>query len=253
MPFRTDIVYDHVQLCIQSCGELVALLSDTVYRELKRRLILWEYLPLQRLGEESIAREFGVSRTPVRDALSRLEREGFLEHRSWAGYRARKPDLPRIEEYYEVRLLLEIATVRRLAEARPKPDLDKLVEQWSRPQNMDALYYCDLVYLDESFHETLAGLAGNLTLLSMLRSINEHIRIIRSGDFVTPKRIADTYKQHRGILLAIRRADPDQAAARMAAHIRESPAKAKRHTFTVEYPSCQHDLRWNSRLNYLLS
>src|SRR5437016_6419764 len=81
-----------IRACIQRCAHMT-LLSDRVHQELKRRLSLWEYLPGQRLGEEAVASEFGVSRTPVRDAFRRLEREGFLEQEGWAGCRVRKPDL----------------------------------------------------------------------------------------------------------------------------------------------------------------
>lgn len=204
----------------------MALLSDRVHRELKHRLTLWEYLPAERLGEEAIAREFKVSRTPVREALRRLEREGFLEHKSWAGYSVPRPDLPRIDEHYELRLVLEIAVVRKLADDPPKKQIDPLLETWSSQPDQPAADP-ELVYQDEAFHENLARIAGNATLASMLHGINEHIRIIRSSDFVTPKRILDTYRQHRGILLAIRRRDADQAAGRMTDHIKESQAQVE--------------------------
>ncbi|MGQ0678209.1 MAG: GntR family transcriptional regulator [Actinomycetota bacterium] len=205
----------------------MAPLSDMVHRELKKRLILWDYLPAERLGEEALAREFKVSRTPVRDALRRLEREGFLEHRSWAGYQVPKPDLPRIKEHYEVRLILEVATVRRLAGSAPPEQLDELLQQWSVPGDQIPATDPELVYQDEAFHERLAEIAGNATLLAMLRSINEHIRIIRSADFVTAQRVLDTYRQHRAILAAIRRGDAGLAAGRMAEHISESEAQVE--------------------------
>jgi DNA-binding GntR family transcriptional regulator len=200
----------------------MTLLSDRVHHELKQRLTLWEYLPGQRLGEEALAAEFGVSRTPVRDALRRLEQEGFLDQESWAGYRVRKPDLPRIEELYEVRLSLEQTAVRRLASAPPDPEIDELLSVWQLRKGEVPQPNPDMVHLDEAFHETLARLAGNRTLLEMLCSINEHIRVIRTNDFLTPKRIAETYRQHRGILLSIRRGDPEGAVARLTAHIKES-------------------------------
>src|SRR5437899_138833 len=129
-----------IRTCIQRCAHMT-LLSDRVHQELKRRLTLWEYLPGQRLGEEATASEFGVSRTPVRDAFRRLEREGFLEQEGWAGCRVRKPDLPRIEELYEVRLCLEQTAVRRLAslptdpgiDPAIDPGLDQLLARWRLP------------------------------------------------------------------------------------------------------------------------
>jgi DNA-binding GntR family transcriptional regulator len=201
----------------------MTLLSDRVHHELKRRLTLWEYLPGTRMGEEALAAEFGVSRTPVRDALRRLEQEGFLEDtEGWTGYRVRKPDLPRMEELYEVRLSLEQAAVRRLAAAPAGPEIDELLRLWQQPKGPSPAPDPDMVHADEAFHETLARLAGNQTLYTMLCSIDEHIRIIRTNDFLTPRRISQTYRQHRGILLAVRRGDPDLAVERLSAHIQES-------------------------------
>lgn len=201
----------------------MTLLSDRVHHELKRRLTLWEYLPGQRMGEEALAAEFGVSRTPVRDALRRLEQEGFLEDtEGWTGYRVRRPDLPRMEELYEVRLSLEQAAVRRLASAPPDPEVDELLKAWQQPRADGLAPDPDMVHADEAFHEALARLAGNKTLYTMLCSIDEHIRVIRTNDFLTPKRIAQTYRQHRGILLAVRKGDPDLAVERLSVHIRES-------------------------------
>jgi DNA-binding GntR family transcriptional regulator len=201
----------------------MTLLSDRVHHELKRRLTLWEYLPGTRMGEEALAAEFGVSRTPVRDALRRLEQEGFLEDtEGWTGYRVRKPDLPRMEEFYEVRLCLELVTVRKVAAAPADPEIDELLKIWQQPRGAALEPDPDMVHADEAFHETLARLAGNKVLYTMLCSINEHIRVIRTNDFLSHKRISTTYRQHRGILLAIRKGDPELAVERMTVHIRES-------------------------------
>ena len=203
----------------------MTLLSDRVHHELKRRLTLWEYLPGTRMGEEALAAEFGVSRTPVRDALRRLAQEGFLEDtEGWTGYR---PDLPRIEELYEVRLSLEQTAVRRLAAAPADPEIDELLKVWQQPKGSNLAPDPDMVHADEAFHETLARLAGNKTLHTMLCSIDEHIRVIRTNDFLTPKRISQTYRQHRGILLAVRKGNPELAVERLSAHIKESQANVE--------------------------
>src|SRR5713226_6179904 len=147
----------------------MTLLSDRVHHELKRRLTLWEYLPGQRMGEEALAAEFGVSRTPVRDALRRLEQEGFLEDtEGWTGYRVRMPDLPRMEEFYEVRLCLEQVVVRRVASAPADPEIDELLQIWQPPKRSALEPDPDMVDADEAFHETLARLAGNRVLYKML-------------------------------------------------------------------------------------
>ena len=112
--------------------------------------------------------------------------------------------------------------MRRLAAAPDDPEIDELLKVWQPPKGSSPAPDPDMVHADEAFHETLARLAGNKTLFTMLCSIDEHIRIIRTNDFLTPKRISQTYRQHRGILLAIRKGDPELAVERLSAHIHES-------------------------------
>src|SRR3981081_775048 len=187
----------------------MTLLSDRVHHELKRRLTLWEYLPGTRMGEEALAAEFGVSRTPVRDALRRPEQEGFLEDTErWTGCRGRRPGGGGWEG---VRLSRGGGGGGRRAAPPADPEIDELLRVWQQPKGPSPAPDPDMVHADEAFHETLARLAGNQTLYTMLCSIDAHIRLIRTNDFLTPRRISQTYRQHRGILLAVRKGDPDLA------------------------------------------
>src|SRR5260370_35407065 len=132
-------------------GGPMTLLSDRVHHELKRRLTLWEYLPGTRMGEEALAAEFGVSRTPERDALRRLAQEGFLEDtEGWTGYRGRRPDLPRIEELYEVRLSLEQTAVRRLGAGPAAPAINQLPRDWQQPEGANLAADHDKAHADEA-------------------------------------------------------------------------------------------------------
>ncbi|CAN5801810.1 GntR family transcriptional regulator [soil metagenome] len=204
----------------------MTLLSDEVYFQLKRRLTLWEYLPGTRIPEAAIAAEFAVSRTPVRDALRRLEQERFLESQPWSGYRAIVPNMRRMEELYEVRLALEETAVRQLTSRADQGNIEALVAEWdqiaSHPEPNP-----DLVHADERFHETLAGLAGNQSLLEYLRSINEHIRIIRVNDFGTSKRISDTCEEHLALLHSIRQKQVEDAIHHLQFHIRQSQSMVR--------------------------
>ena len=80
---------------------------ELAYQSLKHRLLVGDFPPGRRLGEERLAAELGVSRTPVREALSRLHSEGLVERLSDGGYGPVLPDLHLIRELYEIRFVLE--------------------------------------------------------------------------------------------------------------------------------------------------
>lgn len=195
-------------------------LGQTVYDRLKADIVGWVWKPGQRLPEVAVAELLGVSRTPVRDALRRLEREGLVVYAPQQGYTTRAVNLRDLNELYDLRALLEEHSAGLAAEAgqqdaSSKARLDELCRTWElhaedKPSPDDP----GLLDADEHFHEEIAGVGGNLNLLDMLRSMNGRIRIIRMFDLCSPERIAATYEEHARIIRRV--TDGDAAAARQA-------------------------------------
>jgi DNA-binding GntR family transcriptional regulator len=199
------------------------------YHALKHRLLIGDFPPGTRLGEERLAAELGVSRTPVREALSRLFSEGIVERLADGGYGPTLVDLDRIRELYEIRFALERCAIRRPQEGGPPHDLDQiaaLLDVWSglEPPVDDGEVDVDFVLRDEDFHERIAAASGNASLVEQLHKVNERIRIVRMHDFLSAERVASTIDQHLGILDPLLGGDLPEAEHRLVGHFRESLA-----------------------------
>lgn len=199
-------------------------LISSVYDRLKTEIIHWRYQPGQRLPAEVLATEMGVSRTPVREALRRLEQENLVTYTPRLGYSVRTIELKDFNELYQVRLILESAAAKQAAEMASSPEgktlVDDLMATWQgRGEDPPNGERTDLVYDDEAFHESIALVAGNRYLHDLLRSINERIRIVRIVDFHHPERLKTTYREHIEIIKAIVRGDGEGAAKAMETHI----------------------------------
>lgn len=203
-------------------------LGGSVYDRLKSDITGWTYKPGQRLPEGAVAERFGVSRTPVREALRRLEQEGLIVYVPQHGYSARGLNLRELNELYQVRVVLEecatgLATEVVKQGAQGKVALEELRATWEeRAQRTPTPGDPELVYADEAFHETIARVGGNQHLLGLLRSINERIRVIRVFDFRSQERIASTYHEHVRIIRHVTGGEVDGAKSMMREHIENS-------------------------------
>ena len=192
-----------------------ANLSGSIVATLKERIITWQYPPEYRLTEEGLCQEFGVSRSPVREALRVLATNGFVRRTPTRGYAVRHVNLREIEELYAVRLALELFVVENLAERGVAPDaLSAIRETWTAIRCDPRRKGEEMAGLDARFHESLSELLGNETLLRQLKAINERLFVVRMIDFGKAHRIESTCAQHLKILARI--AARDSAGARKA-------------------------------------
>ena len=195
-------------------------LSASIVGTLKARIVGWEYPPEHRLTEEALCREFGVSRSPVREALRALVTNGFIRKMQNRGYAVRQLDLRELEELYDLRTAIELHVVERLARhATGRSELDALRETWKGIRAGPARKGEELAQLDTRFHEALAELTGNRVLLEQLHAINERLLVFRMIDFDEPQRAESTCRQHIKVIERIIAGDPDGARAAMRRNI----------------------------------
>jgi DNA-binding GntR family transcriptional regulator len=193
--------------------------ADRVHEQVKAMAVTFHLRPSERINEVELARQLGVSRTPLREALNRLAAEGFLIATANRGYTVRPLDPRRVLTLYEYRALLETGALRLACERASDEALADLAAfaARSRDEPDDDAQALRLLSLDEQFHESLARLSDNEEILRSLRSLNERVRFIRWIDM--RNRRGTTQDEHLRIVAHLRRRDADAAAALMQTHI----------------------------------
>ena len=191
-------------------------MTEVVVEGLRERILNWDYPPGHRLTEDQLCKEYGVSRSPVREALHRLETGGFIELLPRRGYVVKQLDLRGVEELYELRLALEQLVVERLCEqGETKSVLNKLGDTWRGILQNPPASIEEMPELDRQFHESLAAAIDNEMLLSELKSINDRLSIFRVLDFEIGQRIESTCREHLAILDRIANRDAEGARKAM--------------------------------------
>lgn len=223
-------------------GKIVAIdkealsLADHAYVEIKKRIFDFELMPGDRLSESELAQEIDVSRTPLRQALQRLQHEGFVEAIPKVGWLVPPLDFEKFDELYDFRVLIECHAVRALSDSdRDLSRLHRLARAWlvspkERLQDPEKVGM-----LDEAFHSQIVEGTGNRELVRTYREITERMRIIRRLDFYNANRITTTYDEHGKILAAIQKRRSDEAQRLLRAHIEQSRLEVRKITLGMLY------------------
>lgn len=218
-------------------------LAEQAYAQLKAMIHEFELLPGDRFSENEMGTRLGVSRTPVREALFRLRNEGFLDVESKAGWFVRPIDFDKLDQLYDLRVLLELASVARLcARETDPPELEALKDAWLVPAAERLTDMRAVGALDEAFHATLVRAAGNAEIAKVHWDVTERIRIVRRLDFTREDRIDATYVEHGKILRAVLQRKLDQAQLLLKSHIEQSKVEVRKITLGT-----LHDARQRAR------
>jgi DNA-binding GntR family transcriptional regulator len=207
-------------------------LAETVYQGLRDDIFAFRLLPGDRFAENDVAERLQVSRTPVREALMRLQSEGLVRGYFRNGWEVVPIDFSRFAALYELREMIERHAVRRLCEPGHAPAacsafLAQAGAIWQVPRKRRLRDGLAVAALDEGFHLALVGAAGNPETDAVYRQVTERIRILRRLDFAYGDCIGETYDEHIAILEAIAAADAARAEALAARHIQDSHATVR--------------------------
>lgn len=216
---------------VRALGTATGKLAEQVYDALKAQINDFQLVAGDRFSEAELGARLGMSRTPVREALFRLRDEGFLGVESKLGWHVLPIDFGRLEQLYDLRVILELASVARLcARADTSAELEALKAIWLVPPGERLDDPRSVGGHDEQFHATLVRAAGNDEMARVHWDVTERIRIIRRLDFTRPTRIEATYVEHAKILRAVMQKKADQAQLLLKTHIEQSKAEVRKIT-----------------------
>ena len=207
--------------------------AKRVYQQLREKILEFELYPGSRVTETELAEMFQVSRTPIREAVQRLESEGYLSVRPKQGCFIRDLDIPRLMQYYDVRIALELLSLDKAALFMPTAQLETLAADWDPATQPGRSGDSEVMEArDESFHIRLAEGGGNTAIAEYLADVNNHIRVVRRLDFTENQRIDLTYVEHHKICQHLLARDVTAAKNLMIGHIKRSEEFTKTLTLT---------------------
>lgn len=198
-------------------------LTEEAYRRIRDSLLSGALEPGQKLSEPELALRFNTSRSPVREALVRLEHEGFVERVPSGRLRVAALDIAYLEQLYVVRADLEGLAARLATPLLRTVDLEAMTRS---VEAMDSAVKNDdadgAIASGQQFHDVIMRECGNAPLVLLLAGLNARISRFRAlvaslGDY-DPERVLE----HRRILSALYERNPDRARTEMMAHVQRS-------------------------------
>jgi DNA-binding GntR family transcriptional regulator len=187
------------------------------YEKIKAAILSGELAPGQPLVETSLATWCGVSRTPIREALRRLQQDGLVD-RSERGMAVRERSPEEILDIYDTRLVLEAMAGRVAADRRTPYDLRTLRLWLNRGEQVAAGDKAGMVEVNESFHAAVRRASHNESLIDVLERLNLHLARYPGTTLSSPGRWEAALHEHQELTEAIERRDSEAAHAIALAH-----------------------------------
>ena len=211
-------------------------LKTLAYNTIKQKIVTCEYAPGTFLNEEILTDELKISRTPIRDALSRLEQEGLIEIKPKKGITVTALSIKDVNMIFEIRKLYEPYILKNYGSFL---DEDKLNEFYHIFSHKDANSECfqnnNYFYdLDSSFHQMIVDACPNVYLrqnYALIQTQSERFRFMTGN--ISNNRLEDTFREHIDIIIPCLQKDWDPAVEKLLYHLDES----KRSTFKLVFDS----------------
>ncbi|MGE5306127.1 MAG: GntR family transcriptional regulator [Alphaproteobacteria bacterium] len=197
-------------------------LSARVYNQIKDLILRNEILPGQKLHHQALSERLGVSRTPVREALTRLVQEGYVSFLPNRGFTCKEIRLQEAEELYDLREALEAFAVEKAIDKLTPDALDELAKKLHHyGEDTEKHFSRDRLLYDQDLHLEIARISGNETLVKTLTQVFERIILKRRTDGLYDRtRGTLAHQEHLSLYQALREHNVAEAVAVMRAHIR---------------------------------
>lgn len=194
--------------------------AEAVYEVLRAAIRQRHFQAGERIREEEIAEALGVSRTPVREALHRLESRGLIELVG-RGFAVVQPDRRQTFELYAVREILEGSAARFAAQYASEPEigvLHQLNAEFSEASRDPER----LMTINRSFHQAINDATHNRYLTQLLNELHDTLCLLPGTTLATPERAAAAHDDHNRLIAAIERRDADLAEQIAREHVKKA-------------------------------
>lgn len=199
---------------------LKSSLTDKAHQHIKEWIVRYHLKPGARLHVSDLAQALNMSQTPVREALSMLEKEHLIEREPQKGFHVSTLNVQGVEDLYDLRIALEVLAARQAARRMPPSDQNRLAQLLAEVGRlMKDGSKQRILELEQDFHVIILDASGNKPLASMGRAILDRIWIIQNINLLTTDHLSDAHPQHLNVFEAIRKGDPQKAATLMSRHL----------------------------------
>lgn len=205
----------------EDVGGQKASLADFVYDEIKRGIRDGEFNAGDRLRESELTEKLKVSRTPVREALRRLQSEGRLKSEPYRGVVVSELDRQEIAELFSVRQFAEGVAARLAAQNATEPEIDALENILKRAEELKDNRR-ELARINWNLHQAIYSCAHNRFLMAIYDTLSFSTALLRGERYMPEDRPDTLFDEHRAIVQAIRDRDPDAAEAAAQSHVKQA-------------------------------
>ncbi|VAX08989.1 Transcriptional regulator, GntR family [hydrothermal vent metagenome] len=199
-------------------------LRDEVYDLLRRRILNRNYLPGYRFDLSTLETQLGISRTPLKEAMQRLERDGLVEIRPRRGTFVTRLDPSDVAEGFDVRQILECAAAKIVAQKVTDEEIAKFqaihdeMTMLLESDDYQAIVQ-DYIELDSQLHHYLVELTQNKRLQAVYQHIDTHLQIARVRQKFSSSDSSQTQKEHEAMIVALKKRDAEAFCAAVETHI----------------------------------
>ncbi len=208
-------------------------IREKVYNDLNSAILSGNFDPGERLTEEHLAKKMKVSRTPVREALHKLESEGLINLRKKRGFIVSRDSKEDVEEIFEIRAILEGYALRTISEGISDELLERLNGFISKAEDaLERKRMNEVFHWNTQFHDALhAAVSERKRLQRLIVNMRRYVLRYRKDTLQHPDGARRTVEGHRKIVLALQLKDPDLCERVMREHIHEAREDALQSLF----------------------
>jgi DNA-binding GntR family transcriptional regulator len=198
-------------------------LADQAYQKIKDGIIRYYFKPGTTLRISDLATMFEMSQTPVREALSKLEREHLIKRYPQKRYVVSILNAHDVENLFELRIAIEVLAVRQAATRATGFERKDLLSVMKKIESAIAAEdHGDLINFERQFHSKIMHASGNPYLSDIGEGILDRIWVIQSYHLITSDRLLAAHQQHLKVFASLEGGSPEEAAALMESHLKDA-------------------------------